>query len=458
MADELQNIVLQVKGELELKRLNAELAKEREHLEKLISIQKQGVVGVNPVDIDNATKRMRDFNKEIADVTKTMPTRSAFNSQGLQQLGYALQDFTSASGGFPQKLNSITNNLQMVAQSLGVGGGWFIGITAAVQALQLFANNWDKIDAWLRDLPSPEELKAKADAQKKRQEELAGITGAHTAAEKGAAEGAGAAFGVLGGAKVQQNLEQVLANTGAGWSNEQKRKWGIANIAKYGNAADYDTAMNAAESADRAKGAKEEVARLMTQAVKPGAEGAAARERIKQIIQANPGRFPQGALAALEAANFPSDQAEGMEMDWNGLKPPEFMTGTRVLGGGAPVVPDDTAEAKAEMHANRETRQRALGEGRAGPLISDAAPGRRRRKGRHNYQQTGVYDPDVMQAHQQVNGMLDAATVQTDQQSAQMLRPGMMELHQKLQALQRRMSSQLAGPPTGGFTQLPEAW
>src|SRR4051812_24618424 len=106
---------------MELKRLNAELQKETEFLQKLLTIQKQGVVHVNPVDIDASAKRVRDFNKEVENVTKSMPKSNSFNSQGLQQLAYGLQDFVAAGGGFAQKLNAVSNNLQMVAASAGLG-------------------------------------------------------------------------------------------------------------------------------------------------------------------------------------------------------------------------------------------------------------------------------------------------------------------------------------------------
>jgi uncharacterized protein YukE len=469
MADEIQNIVLQVRGELELKRLNAELAKEQEFLEKLVTIQRQGVVHVNPVDIDQAAKKVRDYNKEIANVVKSMPSKSAFNSQGLQQLGYALQDFTSTSGGFAQKMNSVTNNLQMVAASLGIGGVWFIGITAAVQAVQLFANNWDSIEAWLKNLPDPEQLKKSAAFQKTQQEKLAGVLGQVTPGQTAAAGATQDAITAIGGQDLARKLEESLTASGAGMVEEEKDKLRVDLVrkGKVNSQEELDAAIGQADTALRRSQAQTRLRDLLNTATGTSPAAPGARAELEAIMRANPGRFTPGDIANFTRGNKEQsgppapDQDEArfadlqrqLEARGEGVKYSGTLTDRPLVDTSG----DPDKDARAQMHSGRQSRAEALASGRAGPLISDE-PAPRRRKGRHNYQKTGIYDPDVMQAHQQVNQMLNQATEQTNQQSAQQLRPGMMELSQKLQALQRRMSSQFSGPPTGGFTQIPEAF
>ena len=144
--DEIQRLIMQVEGEAKLKSLNAELAKEVQLMNDLIAAQKKTPDPQYAANMAAHATNLKKVNAEIEEVSKALGSSKAMKTQGIQQLGFALQDFMSASGGMAQKINAVTNNLQMFALSMGVGGRWFVAITAAaISALQLFINNWDEI-------------------------------------------------------------------------------------------------------------------------------------------------------------------------------------------------------------------------------------------------------------------------------------------------------------------------
>jgi hypothetical protein len=117
--DEVQRLLLQVEGREKLEALNASLAKEMDFLNQLREIQKQGVVGVSPAQIEAAARSVVDLNRQIADVQKGTKD---FSGSALQ-LGYVLDDLTNTSGDWTRKLASISNNIPGLIMSLGLGGG-----------------------------------------------------------------------------------------------------------------------------------------------------------------------------------------------------------------------------------------------------------------------------------------------------------------------------------------------
>lgn len=286
--DEIQRIVFQVEGQRELERLNGELAKERDFLDQLLQIKKQGVVPVNPADITLAATKVRDYSKELENLNRQLKGGS-FNTQGLQQLGYALQDFTSVSGGMAQKFNAVTNNLQMVVASMGIGGGWFLAITGLIQGIQALVTNWDKIDAWLHDLPDPATLKAKADALKKRADEVAKLEAEPT---KAAAAAAGQVHGGIvaeDAARVRQLLIQRLTPEANGPSPKEIRQWVEEELPKSRSHEEFVAAMDARVNARKSQGAVQEAERLLSEATKPGKQGEGARKRLLELAKKTPG-------------------------------------------------------------------------------------------------------------------------------------------------------------------------
>ncbi len=167
MADEVQNLIIRAQGEVELNRINKLLDQQSALFQKIMGLQAQhGPSTQYTKALERTGAKIIEFNKQMKDLEKSLPPGlegrggGRFGTQGMQQLGYALQDFTSASGGFAQRLNAISNNLQMVAVSLGIGGGWFVAITGLVTALQLLSNNSDKIESWILGLDPAKVKKA----------------------------------------------------------------------------------------------------------------------------------------------------------------------------------------------------------------------------------------------------------------------------------------------------------
>jgi hypothetical protein len=220
---------------------------------------------------------------------------------------------------------------------MGVGGATFVWITGAVEAVKLFVSNWDKINAWMNDLPSPEQMQAKIEAQKAQQEKLKTVLGGVTPEAAAVGTEAQKALTMLGGPKVQQDLEQSLIGSMPGWDEQRKEKFrqdqagNIRRTMSYTDSSKLATAPEV-EAHEKAANAQAEVKRLLEHYTDPGPVGDAARARVKAIIAANPGRFPAGTIAALEAAQFPADAAAAMETEWEGLKPPGAPSGP-VKGG-----------------------------------------------------------------------------------------------------------------------------
>jgi hypothetical protein len=472
--DEVQNLIMRVAGEMEMKRLNAELAKGQELLEKLLKLQASGAN--KAVSIQAIAANQLDRNKELAEVTKKLEAASPgkINTQGMQNLGYALQDFVSSGGGFAQKLNSVTNNFQQVALSMGVGGGLFLLITGALAALQTFADNWPTINAYINNLPSPEEIKAKAEAKKAMQDKAAAVLSKPTAEAAAQAEAGQAAITGAGGEVFGGKLGQVLAGGALPLDIVQWQKDHAAELEGL-DPMERWAKIQAAAQTSPAGAAKERAAQLVTKATQPGAEGRAAQQQILGIMKAHPEAFSKLDVMQFEGAiggsgigigpPKPEDSEANFALQQKALEAMEGRESQTAPGityggrfpGGAPAAPDAgaAADTRAAMQSDRAARAGAMGAGAAGPLIQQPQP---RRTGRRRYQQTGAIDPGIAEATQQVYQMINEANMVGEMQRQQAMQPGMQPFLAAQAALQRKMHALIGGPPTGGFTQLPEQW
>jgi hypothetical protein len=229
--DEVQNLILRTQGEMEVTRLTKALEKQEAILQKLVKLELKNPANPHLVKgMEEAGQKIVALNAKLADVQKSIPKSTSFNTQGMQQLGYALQDFTSSSGGLAQKLNSITNNLQMVAASMGMTGPMFLAVTGAMTAFQLFLNNYERIDAALKGMPSPEEVKAATDKKAAKQAEYDAVVGAPKPGEAATAGRARDAIAEIGGEKVATNLEQALEPSVPGWSQGDQLAWRLTPL------------------------------------------------------------------------------------------------------------------------------------------------------------------------------------------------------------------------------------
>jgi hypothetical protein len=483
--DEVQNLLIRVQGEMDMKRLNKELEQGNALLEKLMKMQAQGVD--KKASIIAIAKNQLDRHQELDSIAKDLATKipkgSSFNTQGMQQLGYALQDFTSASGGWSQKLNAITNNLQMVAASMGVTGPMFLAITGGITAIQLFISNYDRIDAYLKGLPSPEEMKAKADKKAAEQADFEAIVKAPKPQEAAAAGRARDAIAEIGGPKVVSGLEQSLAGSVSAWTVGEQTAWRVKHMHEYPGGLfgkELTTAMKNAEGPARAAVAKEEVKRLLTEVVKPGQAGISAQRRIREIMAANPGQFSKADLEAvnnitatlgdmgtnvpapdMDEAHFANLQRQLEEKEGRGGKVIEGgPLGVGVMPGIGPQAssmltshaPGKSArEQKREQAAQsanelRQQRQRDIRSGQATPLGSQVP-----------------LEQQAMALNAQASDLqaqLQTAAPGRDDQIMGLL----LSLQQKMYDVQRKMnqkdrqSHDLFGPTAGGGTMLPSIW
>lgn len=192
--DEIQRLVMRVEGEQQLKELTIELNNQRESMNKLVAAFKAGTVGEDEYarKMMNRANYLKLIKDDINGIEKAMAGGGAgggpsagMRQMGAQNLGYALQDFLSTSGDFAQKINSVSNNLQQFAISLGVGGGWFLAITGAVEAIKAVANNWESIEDAILGIDSTKAtaLKDKAKALQDKFKTLAETPGAEAAGE-----------------------------------------------------------------------------------------------------------------------------------------------------------------------------------------------------------------------------------------------------------------------------------
>lgn len=177
--DEIQRLIFQTEGTEKLEALTDALKRQKASVDQLMKAHEEGRIGGRRYleELRQETSVLRSLQSQLNTLSQSAGGGGSrgINTQGVQQLGYAIQDFVSASGGFAQKLNSVTNNVQGFAASLGVGGAWFLGITGAITAVQLLANNWGKLADWYNgvDPAQAEALKKRVDEAKKKAEKVA---------------------------------------------------------------------------------------------------------------------------------------------------------------------------------------------------------------------------------------------------------------------------------------------
>jgi hypothetical protein len=484
--DEVQNLIIRAQGEIELARINKLLEQQTALFQKILAMQAQNPTNTQYTKgLETTAAKIIAFNKEMQNIERALPTapgKGSFNTQGMQQLGYALQDFTSASGGFAQKLNSITNNLQMVAASAGMTGPLFLAVTGGMTAFQLLINNWDRLSAWLQSQPSPEEMKARVDALAKRAADFAAVIGAPPPGATAAAGATQEAITAIGGPALASKLEESLTGSAAGWGDAQRAQWRLKNIRNYPQTAAGERQFYAdeavAESASKRDTAKTRVQDLITQAAGSSPAAAGARRELLAIMQANPGRFSKSDIDRIQSigetsgvgppkpedseANFALQQKALEEREGREFQTAPGITYGGKFPGGAPAPPDAgvAADARAAMQSDRAARAGAMGAGAAGPLIQQPQGRQRRRK----YQQTGMYDPAMMDAHSQANAMLNQANMETQMLSAAQMQPGARELQRKINAAiqkqqenMRRLQNMFGGIGSSG-TEIPTVY
>jgi hypothetical protein len=347
---------MQVQGELKVRELTELLTVQKKTMMELIELQKAGpLTGAQQQMFTAAAAGATQSTAQLNELTRSM--RGLMGSQGMMQIGYGLQDIFAAQGGFAQKLNAASNNIQMLAMSMGVGGGWFIAFTALTSALQLAANNWDKINAWIKDLPDPAELKAKADKAKASMAAYEKMKEAPTPLEKRRAAEAGVGIEAYGERKLTGELEAALSAKGVFPTTPEEaalekeaafaEKLGAAGDAAQGERA---TRMRLELQGRRAARVKEEAARLAGQAKGEGPAADAARGRLRQL----------GLGRALERPEELSP--EGLPYDVMAqLGQPEWLQGefleAQALQG----------EKSLEIARERKRRRKAQLEEQAGP-------------------------------------------------------------------------------------------
>jgi hypothetical protein len=160
---EIASLIYQVEGEAALRKANEALEKQREAMDKVIASKKkytgQGYVQA----IEAEARALKPLIANVDELSRRFGggTSAAAKAQGVQQLGYAIQDFTSTSGNLAQKLNSVTNNIQQLAVAFLPSGWAFVGVTGAMAALQTLFNNSEAIANWFSDV-DPKKLEAQA--------------------------------------------------------------------------------------------------------------------------------------------------------------------------------------------------------------------------------------------------------------------------------------------------------
>lgn len=175
---QVDKLVMQVEGQAALREANALLERQKKAVQDVIEFHKMGWTSSQQYaqQIRQEVAALKTMQTQVDALSRSFGggTSAAAKAQGVNQLAYAVQDFTSTSGGLAQKMNSVTNNLQVFAASMGVGGVWFLAISAAMGAIQAVANNWDSIEEWLTGISSvdPKEIAAKAKELTRKQKEI----------------------------------------------------------------------------------------------------------------------------------------------------------------------------------------------------------------------------------------------------------------------------------------------
>jgi hypothetical protein len=175
--DEIQKTIFQFEGRRQLEELTAMLGKEAAIMADLVDKHKQGVLSsaqyaqqarVTAGAVAGYVQQIETLDQQLKAATlRPAGVSVGQRAQGIQQLGYAVQDFVSTSGGLAQKFNSVTNNIQGLAGAFVPSAWGFVAITSFMSAIQLLFNNSDAIADWFSGVDP-----AKLEAQAKKVKEL----------------------------------------------------------------------------------------------------------------------------------------------------------------------------------------------------------------------------------------------------------------------------------------------
>lgn len=211
--DEVQRLILEVKGDDALKLLNNELAKEKEHLKDLRLLHGLEPVSANWELVVQSRQKIADLNKEIANIGAS--SKRAASPAGLLQLQYVLDDLVNTSGNWERHLASISNNIPGLVTSLGQGAGvaGAVGLitTALIALAPAAAKAWEA----LSDSIPKEKLEEIAAAAKKVKDELDKIKASKTPEAETTQKGFEDLFAGHG-EEIQSGIARALAQTGEG--------------------------------------------------------------------------------------------------------------------------------------------------------------------------------------------------------------------------------------------------
>lgn len=194
--NEIQKIIFQFEGRQKLEELTAMLGKESAIMADLVERHKQGVLTsaqyaqqakTTASAVGGYVHQIEALDKQLKAAAIVSGRPAAQRAQGIQQLGYAVQDFVSTSGGMAQKFNSVTNNLQMLAAGFMPAGWGFVAITGFMAAIQVLFNNSDAIADWFNGIDA-EKLKAQAKRVKELEKKSKELDAALETARKEEAE------------------------------------------------------------------------------------------------------------------------------------------------------------------------------------------------------------------------------------------------------------------------------
>lgn len=143
MADEIQNLILQVKGTEEAKELRAVLQAEETTLVALNEVMRQNgaLTTAQAVQQRTTATAMVQHRKELQDLEKALGGAASGGTRlntTVQQLGYGLGDLMQTSGGLGQRLMSVTNNIQF---ALAGFGAWGIAVGVALTVVASVIRN-----------------------------------------------------------------------------------------------------------------------------------------------------------------------------------------------------------------------------------------------------------------------------------------------------------------------------
>lgn len=341
MADEVQNLILNIKGDVELKRLNAEIAKEEEAIRKLVQQLGLGTISQGHFDAAAATSA-REIMKLRGEI-EALAGKGGLTGGGILQASYAVQDFTSVlSGGqgLARALSAVQNNIPGLLMSLGVSGGLAgvvslvsVGIGALIPVVEQL---WTKLGDKEAAEAAKQRLKELREEIKAAHDEFERLAKAPTDYERQSAQltrefledrpnaeklraglvaTMGAKSGVAGLSAEQREEynraarsvlsdEQIAARAEASASEAaiRTRSPEAVAAARERTATRLRAAREAAEDRRRKlleSGKAQQAERLVRDALRAGPEGDAARGELERRIQEEPGFFPPNFLQHL---------------------------------------------------------------------------------------------------------------------------------------------------------------